>query len=250
MLGYAKWSTLYVTGGPTILSPPALPSGQQTRPAPTPSQPAATTSQPASGRETPSDDGKPKVTLEERIASGEAQKGPTIPLRNLQQQGTEAPTAIRQVYPPVSGSQQQQQQTQAGGYGQQTQVEPPKQAEQPKQEEQLKQEEPLKQEGPSKSEEQKKSEEQTKSDESSETKVSSPSHGQTEEKKEITKEDEEKIVESVLKQMTPIVEQLVAAEVRRTLLSKEGGQDDDNDFVPFPFMFGGGPMPPPVSEHR
>ncbi|CAF1636252.1 unnamed protein product, partial [Adineta ricciae] len=219
-------------GGPTILSPPALPSGQQTRPAPTPSQPAP-------GRETPSDDGKPKVTLEERLASGEAQKGPTIPLRNLQQQGTEAPTAIRQVYPPVSGSQQQQQKTQAGGYGQQTQVE------QPKQEEQLKEEEPLKQEGPSKSEEQKKPEEQTKSDESSETKVSSSSSGQTDEKKEITKEDEEKIVESVLKQMTPIVEQLVAAEVRRTLLAKEGGQDDDNDFVPFPFMFGGGPMPPP-----
>jgi hypothetical protein len=39
--------------------------------------------------------------------------------------------------------------------------------------------------------------------------------------------------------LTPIVEQLVAAEVRRTL-SGQTDSDDENGFVPFPFMFGGG----------
>ena len=70
--------------------------------------------------------------------------------------------------------------------------------------------------------------------------------------KEISREEEEKIIASVLKKLEPIVEKRVAAELRR-LQSDDTDQDEDDHMIPFPFMFGGGlpffgaPRGPPPS---
>jgi hypothetical protein len=59
------------------------------------------------------------------------------------------------------------------------------------------------------------------------------------EKKDYTRDDEDKIVAAVLKQLTPIVEKRVAAELRR-IHSGKSDQDEDDTFMPFPMMFAGG----------
>jgi len=189
-------------------------------------------------QKSPPEETKSKVTLEERISRGEAQSGPTIPA-SYYQQDNKPLTDVRQVYPPLNAAQQQEQKRQA-----QLQANPPVQSSQPStspstnQEEKKETEEKKQTEEKQKSEEQQKSEEKQTSEEIVSTSVSASKQDETPEKKEITKEDEEQIVANVLKQMTPIVEQMVAAEVRRA----RNGQEDDNDFVPFPFMFGGGPV--------
>lgn len=57
--------------------------------------------------------------------------------------------------------------------------------------------------------------------------------------KEISREEQEKIIASVLKKLEPIVEKRVAAELLR-LQSEDTDQDEDDHMIPFPFMFGGG----------
>lgn len=70
--------------------------------------------------------------------------------------------------------------------------------------------------------------------------------------KEVSREDEEKIIASVLKKLQPIVEKRVAAELRR-LQSDDTDQDEDDPMMPFLSMFGGGlpffatPRGPPPS---
>ena len=81
--------------------------------------------------------------------------------------------------------------------------------------------------------------EQKKSDEATSAAAASSTQQKEPEKKlEITPEEEKKVVESVLKQLTPFVEQLVAAEIRR-VLSGQTDSDDENGFNPFQFLLGG-----------
>ncbi len=74
-------------------------------------------------------------------------------------------------------------------------------------------------------------------------------------KKDINHEEEEKIVAAVLKQLAPIVEKRVSEELRR-IENDETDQDEDDGFIPFPFMlagglpFFGGPPPPHASRHQ
>ncbi len=74
-------------------------------------------------------------------------------------------------------------------------------------------------------------------------------------KKDINHEEEEKIVAAVLKQLAPIVEKRVSEELRR-IENDETDQDEDDGFIPFPFMlagalpFFGGPSPPHASRHQ
>ena len=131
---------------------------------------------------------QPKVTLEERVARGEVQVGPTVPVRQEQESNQNRTTGIKQVFP-------------APG------TEDAKNA----------------------------SEQSNKSEKEEAVKTPSPAQ----ETPTITPEDEKKIVEDILKKITPLVEELVANAIRRI---RRGGKDDDGDddgFVPFPFMFGG-----------
>jgi hypothetical protein len=58
--------------------------------------------------------------------------------------------------------------------------------------------------------------------------ISSSQQGGAQPKKELTHEEEKKIVDTVLKKLTPLVEQLVAAEVRRVLSGGlRGGVGDE-----------------------
>ena len=75
--------------------------------------------------------------------------------------------------------------------------------------------------------------------------LSSSSHGETHEKKDLNHDDEEKIVAAILKQLTPLIEKRVADEVRRIHSGQGDEDDDDADFLPFPFMFAGGAQMPP-----
>ena len=68
-----------------------------------------------------------------------------------------------------------------------------------------------------------------------------PEKSETQPKQEISAEEEKKIVESVLKQLTPFVEQLVSAEVQRAL----SGQPDFDVNNGFPGFQGGASFPPP-----
>lgn len=61
------------------------------------------------------------------------------------------------------------------------------------------------------------------------------------EKVEIDPQQGERLVSAVLKQLAPLIEKRVADEVRR-IQTGESDQDDDEGFMPFPFMFG--PPPP------
>lgn len=58
--------------------------------------------------------------------------------------------------------------------------------------------------------------------------------------KDISHQEEEKIISNVLKQLAPIVEKRVAAELRRLQNDDTDKDDDDDDMIPFPFMLGGG----------
>jgi hypothetical protein len=164
---------------------------------------------------------KSKVTLEERVSRGEAQKGPTIPLRQEQKQDSSSSTGVRQVYPQLSAVQQEEQnkqaKLQAGKSG--------------------------------------KDEKQVADEASTANDISlSSKQEETKQTKDISHDDEEKIIAAVLKQLAPIVEKRVAAELRR-LQSEGTDQDEDDDAIPFPFMLGGGfpffaaprggPPPPP-----
>ncbi len=149
---------------------------------------------------------KPKVTLEERVSRGEAQKGPTVPSRQEQKQDSSSSTGVRQVYPELSATQQEEQLKQA-----KLQATPPA-----------------------------KDEKQAVEDASTANDISlSTKQEKTKQTKDISRDDEEKIITAVLKQLEPIVEKRVAAELRR-LQSGGTDQDEDDDFGPFPFMLGGG----------
>ncbi len=77
-------------------------------------------------------------------------------------------------------------------------------------------------------------------EETTSTAVSSSQQGETPQKQEITKEEEKKIVDAVLKELTPFVEQLVAIEVQRVLSGETG--HDGMGMIQFPFMFASGIM--------
>ncbi len=130
--------------------------------------------------------------MEERLSSGEAQKGPTVPIRQEQKQDNSSSAGARQVYPQLTEAQQEEQRKQAT-----------LQATQPPPEEK-----------------------KTTEDESNE-------------KKDISRNDEDKIVAAVLKRLAPIVEQRVAAELRR-IHSGDSDQGEGSGFIQFPFMLSGG----------
>ena len=145
---------------------------------------------------------KPKVTLEERVARGEAQVGPTVPLRQGQENNENAPTGIKQVFPPVAN--QEHVETNSSNLSTA-------------------------------------SEQSKTSENNASTKDAKPAQTASQEAITVTPEEEKKIVEDVIKKLTPLVEELVANEIRRI----RRGLSDDNDeagFAPFPFLFGGGPM--------
>jgi hypothetical protein len=150
---------------------------------------------------------KPKITLEERVSRGEAQIGPTVPLRHEQKQENSSSIGVHQVYPQLNKAQQEEQQKQAK-----------LQATQP----------------PINDEKQPKKEISAANDVSSSSK-----QDETKQTKGITHDDEEKIIATVLKQLAPIVEKRVAAELRR-IQSGETDQDEDDNIIQFPFMLGGG----------
>ena len=151
-----------------------------------------------------------KSTLEERVSRGEAQVGPTVPVRPEQDANSTITAGIRQIFPPA-----QEDQLQSSTSSQTAATAPP--------------------------EEKLESNAKTSEKEPSST-ASQPSKQET---TGITQEEEEKIVQNILKQLTPLVEELVANEVRRIAL---GSSDSNSEagFVPFPFMVstlsGGPPM--------
>ncbi|CAF1176267.1 unnamed protein product [Rotaria sp. Silwood1] len=152
---------------------------------------------------------KPKVTLEERLSRGETQQGPTIPIRPDQQQGgNTSTTRIRQVYPHISEIQQEEQLKQAKLQANQNLI----------------------------------NEKKPKEETSIINDVSSNKQDKIKEKKEITREDEEKLVATILQRLTPIVEKRVSEELHR-IHSGENDQDDNLEFIPFPFMFTTGAVP-------
>lgn len=139
---------------------------------------------------TKSTESQPKTTLEERVTRGEAQVGPTVPVRQEQESNQKRTTGIKQVFPEPG-------------------TEDAKIA----------------------------SEQLNKSEEEKEEAIKTPAPAQ--QTLTMTPEEEKKIVEDIIKKITPLVEELVANEIRRI---RRGGKDDDGDdgsFVPFPFMFGG-----------
>jgi hypothetical protein len=151
---------------------------------------------------------KPKITLEERISRGEAQKGPTIPSRPEQKRDDSFSTGARQVYPQLSEVQQEEQRKQAK-----------LQATQPNNND----------------------EKQTKEETSiiNDASLSSSKQDDTKTTNDISRDDEDKIIAAVLKQLAPIVEKRVAAELHR-IQSGDTDEDEDENFIPFPFMLGGG----------
>jgi transcriptional regulator of acetoin/glycerol metabolism len=158
-----------------------------------------------------SEEAKSQITLEEHVSSGEAQTGPTIPLSQVQQQDNGTPTNIHQVHPSQNQNQPQEQQKQSELQSSSSST-------------------------TTTEEEKKKTEETTSAN------VSSSQQGETQQKQGITKEEEKKIVDAVFKELTPFVEQLVATEVRR-VISGENDHDNDNAFIPIPFMSAGsGPI--------
>ncbi|CAF4098435.1 unnamed protein product, partial [Rotaria magnacalcarata] len=155
-------------------------------------------------------DEKPKLTLEERVSRGEVQKGPTIPLRQVHpQQGSGSTTRIRQIYPQLNEAQQEEQQKQAKFQAAQSHNEEKK---------------------------------TTETAVTAATPLPSSKQDKPEEKPEIHRNEEDKLVAAVLKRLVPIVEKKVSEQLRR-IQSDEGEQEDDEaDFIPFPFMFGGAPL--------
>ena len=183
------------------------------------------------------DETKAKVTLEERVSRGEARTGPTVPLLQAQSPSDYEPSPnVRQVYPPLSPTQQQEQQKQA----QQQANQSGQQQEQQKQGQQQQQPNQPTQVTQSSTTEEKKvtTEEQKKPEGTTSTAAPSSQQSETKQKQEVSPEEEKKIVESVIKQLTPLVEQFVASEIRRAL-SGQTDSDDENGFLPFPFLFGG-----------
>lgn len=178
---------------------------------------------PKSDEKSSTEEAKPKATLEERLSSGAAKLGPTVPSNQEQDQNNQSSPTIHQVYPPTSEGQQEDQ-------SKQDQLQA-SQASQPEDQEQKQ-----------------KAEGENKSEQAESTDASAPKQDEAQEKPKLTEDEEKKVVDSVLKQLTPLVEQLVAAEVRRILLGGQNNQDDENDFVPFPFMFASG-APAFVSSH-
>lgn len=150
----------------------------------------------------PSEETKAKITLDERIARGEAQKGPSVPYRQESQSNSSSTGSARQVYPPLSPAEQERQRRQA-----QLQAAAPLAAAQ---------------DGQSTSE----AKAQTSSDD----------------KKDVNHDDEDRIVAAILKQLTPLIQKRVSDEVRRLQSGDSDDEDDDDDdggFIPFPFMFSG-----------
>ena len=75
------------------------PSNQQTSVSPTGNQ----TTEKAPPKET-----QPKVTLEARVARGEAQVGPTVPIRQEQQANQTTTASVKQVFPPAGEEKRQE----------------------------------------------------------------------------------------------------------------------------------------------
>jgi hypothetical protein len=168
---------------------------------------------------------KPKVTLEERVSRGEASIGPTVPANQAQQVNSTLATGIRQVFPTTSDDQ-----LQALGVNALPSVndEPKKSVEAAATKESA---------TPSNT-----NNEPKKSVEAAATNASAAPSNTNNETKEITGEDQEKIVAIILKQLTPLVEGLVANEIDR---ARKGitGNSNLNGSMPFPFMMSGnGPM--------
>ena len=147
---------------------------------------------------------KPKVTLQERISRGEAQKGPTVPSSRDQPKDSPLTAGAHQVYPQLSKAQQDEQQKQA-------KLQATKQSSEPK----------------------------TTSEETSTARdVSASKQTDTKEKKQFTQEDEDKIV-AILKRFgffeadhscgtlqNIATKDLATSEIEESLLNAEkNGQD-------------------------
>ncbi len=204
-----------------------------------------TSAQPQQGETSPSAEPKSKVTLEERISRGEAQTGPTVPLVQVPPKDYEPSPNVRQVYPPLSEAQQQEQQKQAQLQANQAAQPTSPPAATTEEDKTTKEEtttsstteEVTLASAPAPTAEQ----EKPKTEEATATSASAPQKSETQPTQEITPAEEKKIVDSVLKQLTPFVEQLVAAEVQR-VLSGQPDFDANNGFGNFPLLFGGGPI--------
>ena len=168
-----------------------------------------TENQPGNKDNTPAQENKPKVTLEERVARGEAQVGPTVPVRQEQQANQTATTGIRQVFP-LAGEDQRQERSPSPSLQRSV--------------------------SPSSGQDESKKAPETSGNNQSTTQQPAAEK----ETKSVTPEEEEQIVASILKQLTPLVEELVANEVRRVRrgLSVDS---DELESLPFPFMFAGAP---------
>ena len=159
---------------------------------------------------------KPKITLEERVARGEAHIGPTIPLRQVQEGDDEPSPSIHQVYPPLNEAEQEEQKKQAK-----------LQATQP-----MELSQSLESVSTNKEDREEKASRAEKLEELTLSNASASQQNQAQKKQDLTSQEEEKIVQTVVNQLTPVVEQLVLTEVRRALCDQS-----DHDFMPFPFMF-------------
>ncbi|CAF2156293.1 unnamed protein product [Rotaria magnacalcarata] len=228
-----------------------------------------TLSKPQDEEKSPTEEAKSKVTLEERLSRGEAKLGPTIPSSQIQEQNNQLSTGIHQVYPAERETHEQDQQKLDQSQDQQKQNQSQDQQKQNQSQDQQKQNQSQDQQKQDQSQDQQKQdqsqasqssqsptlsstndEEKTKAEDQTKSEKPASPNGSVPEQTKATvlpKEEEEKIVETVIKQLTPIVEQLVAAELRR-VLSGQNNQDDDNDFAPFPFMFASS-APMFVSSH-
>ena len=157
---------------------------------------------------------RPQVTLQEHSLHSRAQQGPTVPLRQEQQQRGLSSTNVRQIYPQLNKAQQEEQQRQA----------------------KLQATQPVKDERKT-----------TPKATSTANDLSSPKEDDKR-KKDLTHE-QEKLVAAILKRLTPIVERQVAVELQH-LQSGETDRDKDDGFMPFPFVLAAGGEGPFFSPPR
>ncbi|CAF0836666.1 unnamed protein product [Adineta steineri] len=164
---------------------------------------------------------KPNITLEGRVFRGEAQKGPTIPLQQDHSQERSSSQNVRQVYPKVNEEQN----------------------------------EDLRKKACKRHEKHSNKNKKKNTDDTSITSdIQSSRKDEKKPKKDTSHNEEEKIVAAILKHLAPIVEQRVHEEIRR-IDNDETDQDEDDNFLPFPFMlaaglpfFSGGPNGAPPSQ--
>lgn len=162
-------------------------------------------------------------TLEERVAHGDVKVGPTIPVRVDEKDHAASSSGVREVFPDGKEEAKPKDSTAETPKVEKTQGESATKTDAQPQE----------------------TDNQTNIATSSATETTtttSNAQPATETPKGLTQEEEERIVGNIIKQVTPLVEELVAKELRKL---RGGSEVDDDafDFIPFPFMFAhGGPV--------